>query len=210
MRFLTITAAVMLGVILARPSHQPVVASSWVNPNRPDQPFATTPEWPTYPVVTPTIVWRDYDSGMTEAANTNKPSFVYVRSATCPWCDRLEKEFTDPQVIALINAGYVPIQVSAEQRPDLVVGLQVQSFPTMAVYASDRTFKWIRAGYKDAVTIKALLTMQTTTAPVPIPQMTYGIQTPWNQGYSSGCSSGNCGSSRGSFRGSGGCRSCGG
>ncbi|HLK15537.1 MAG TPA: thioredoxin domain-containing protein [Fimbriimonadaceae bacterium] len=55
-----------------------------------------------------------------KAAAEDKPIFLSVGYATCHWCHVMEHEcFNDPEVAAALNAGFVPIKVDREERPDV-------------------------------------------------------------------------------------------
>ncbi len=54
------------------------------------------------------------------AAELDRPVFLSIGYATCHWCHVMEKEsFTDPEVAAVLNDGFVSIKVDREERPDV-------------------------------------------------------------------------------------------
>jgi uncharacterized protein YyaL (SSP411 family) len=60
------------------------------------------------------------DKAFARAKNEDKPIFLSIGYSTCHWCHVMEKEsFEDPEVAALMNAGFIAIKVDREERPDL-------------------------------------------------------------------------------------------
>jgi hypothetical protein len=54
------------------------------------------------------------------ARHDGKPIFLSVGYATCHWCHVMEREsFENPAVAAVLNAGFVPVKVDREERPDV-------------------------------------------------------------------------------------------
>jgi uncharacterized protein len=54
------------------------------------------------------------------AVELDRPVFLSIGYAACHWCHVMEREsFEDPETAAALNAGFVPIKVDREERPDL-------------------------------------------------------------------------------------------
>lgn len=54
------------------------------------------------------------------AKEQNKPVFLSIGYTTCHWCHVMEHEsFEDEGVAAVINAGFIPVKVDREERPDI-------------------------------------------------------------------------------------------
>ena len=54
------------------------------------------------------------------ARSEDKPIFLSIGYAACHWCHVMEREsFENPEIAALMNAGFVSIKVDREERPDL-------------------------------------------------------------------------------------------
>ena len=54
------------------------------------------------------------------ARREGRPIFLSVGYSTCYWCHVMEREvFSDPEIAAVMNAGFVNIKVDREERPDL-------------------------------------------------------------------------------------------
>ena len=67
------------------------------------------------------VDWRPWGTdAFVEAARRNVPVFLSVGYATCHWCHVMEEESFDDETVAdVINAGFVPVKLDREQRPDL-------------------------------------------------------------------------------------------
>jgi uncharacterized protein YyaL (SSP411 family) len=57
---------------------------------------------------------------LAKARAEDKPIFLSIGYATCHWCHVMEHEsFENPEIAALLNAGFVPIKVDREEHPEL-------------------------------------------------------------------------------------------
>ncbi|MEM6944833.1 MAG: thioredoxin domain-containing protein, partial [Pseudomonadota bacterium] len=67
------------------------------------------------------VDWRPWGAEtLAEAATLDRPIFLSVGYATCHWCHVMEEEsFDDVAVAAVLNAGFVPVKLDREERPDL-------------------------------------------------------------------------------------------
>jgi uncharacterized protein YyaL (SSP411 family) len=60
------------------------------------------------------------EEALERARAEDRPIFLSIGYAACHWCHVMEREsFEDPATAALLNAGFVPIKVDREERPDL-------------------------------------------------------------------------------------------
>jgi uncharacterized protein YyaL (SSP411 family) len=60
------------------------------------------------------------EEALARARGEEKPIFLSIGYAACHWCHVMEREsFEDPAIAAQLNAGFVPIKVDREERPDL-------------------------------------------------------------------------------------------
>lgn len=60
------------------------------------------------------------EEALERARREDKPLFVSVGYSTCYWCHVAERElYQDPDIAAVMNAGFVNIKIDREQRPDL-------------------------------------------------------------------------------------------
>lgn len=57
---------------------------------------------------------------MQRALEEDKPIFLSIGYSACHWCHVMEREsFSDPDIAALLNQGFISIKVDREERPDL-------------------------------------------------------------------------------------------
>ena len=60
------------------------------------------------------------DEAFARARAEDKPIFLSIGYSTCHWCHVMEREsFTNDDVAAALNAGFVPVKVDREERPDV-------------------------------------------------------------------------------------------
>ncbi len=60
------------------------------------------------------------DEAIGAARRQDKPIFLSVGYSTCYWCHVMEREcFSDPEIAAQMNEGFVCVKVDREERPDL-------------------------------------------------------------------------------------------
>jgi len=67
------------------------------------------------------IDWYPWGDGALKAAkDQNKPIFLSIGYSTCHWCHVMAAEsFSDAEVGAMMNAGFIAIKVDREERPDV-------------------------------------------------------------------------------------------
>jgi hypothetical protein len=67
------------------------------------------------------VDWRPWGpEALAEARRTGRPIFLSIGYSACHWCHVMEREsFEDEAVARILNAGFVPIKVDREERPDL-------------------------------------------------------------------------------------------
>ena len=60
------------------------------------------------------------EEALERARREDRPVFLSIGYSTCHWCHVMAHEsFEDPQVAALLNAGFVSVKVDREERPDI-------------------------------------------------------------------------------------------
>jgi len=81
------------------------------------------------------ISWRPWGSeAFGEAMKEKKPVLLYLGAAWCHWCHVMDKtSFSDPDVVKLIDAKFIPIKVDIDRRPDIRDRYNFGGFPTIAV-----------------------------------------------------------------------------
>jgi uncharacterized protein len=67
------------------------------------------------------VEWYPWgDEAFAKARAEDKPIFLSIGYSTCHWCHVMEHEsFENPDIAALLNAGFVSIKVDREERPDV-------------------------------------------------------------------------------------------
>lgn len=67
------------------------------------------------------VDWHEWtDEAFELARSSNKPIFLSVGYAACHWCHVMAHEsFEDEAVAEALNAGFVPVKVDREERPDV-------------------------------------------------------------------------------------------
>lgn len=61
------------------------------------------------------MVWYSFSEGLEKAKKENKMLLVDMYTDWCGWCKHMDKRtYTDPTVIAKINANYVPVKFNPE------------------------------------------------------------------------------------------------
>jgi uncharacterized protein YyaL (SSP411 family) len=67
------------------------------------------------------VDWYPWSEEALQKARTeDKPIFLSVGYSTCYWCHVMEREcFSDPEIAAQMNEGFVSIKLDREERPDL-------------------------------------------------------------------------------------------
>ena len=85
------------------------------------------------------IHWTDWGADAFERArNERKPVMLYLGAFWCGVCQRMdETTFSDTEVIALLNAYFVPVRVEDAQRPDIDVRYNRNGWPTIVFLRPD-------------------------------------------------------------------------
>jgi hypothetical protein len=67
------------------------------------------------------VAWLPWgEEAFARARAEQKPIFLSIGYATCHWCHVMAHEsFEDPAVAELLNAGFIPVKVDREERPDV-------------------------------------------------------------------------------------------
>ncbi len=80
------------------------------------------------------VRWRTWESAaFAQAQAEGKPVLLSIGAVWCHWCHVMDQtSYADPQVIGLINGGFIPIRVDTEHRPDINARYNVGGWPTTA------------------------------------------------------------------------------
>lgn len=67
------------------------------------------------------LAWKNFDEGFALAAKTNKKILVDVYTDWCTWCKKMDSDvYTQKDVIAALNAGFVLVKLNAESDKPLL------------------------------------------------------------------------------------------
>jgi len=68
----------------------------------------------------PVLQWYSWSEGTAKAAKENKKILLYVYTATCGWCRKMENEtFQNAKVAALARTDFVPVKLNAADNSEL-------------------------------------------------------------------------------------------
>lgn len=67
------------------------------------------------------IRWQPWsDASFALARKLNRPVMIDIGAVWCHWCHVMdETTYTDPEVVQILNAQFVPIKVDSDERPDV-------------------------------------------------------------------------------------------
>ena len=80
------------------------------------------------------IAWRPWgEPAFDEARRLGRPVLLSLSAVWCHWCHVMdETTYSDPAVIAAVNAQYVPVRVDNDRRPDVNRRYNMGGWPTTA------------------------------------------------------------------------------
>lgn len=83
------------------------------------------------------IPWREWgDEAFSFARAEDRPVMLFLGAFWCRYCQRMDEQaFSDTEVIALLNAYFVPLRVDYMQRPDVDARYNLNGWPTIAFMA---------------------------------------------------------------------------
>jgi uncharacterized protein YyaL (SSP411 family) len=95
------------------------------------------------------IKWQpDYETALQEAVAANKPVLMELYMDGCGHCARLHKETqVDAQVVAAVNAGFIPVRIEGRGRMDLVKKFDVKGAPTTLILSPQEQEKHRFVGF---------------------------------------------------------------
>lgn len=120
----------------------------------------------------PQIYWlRSPQKAQLLAKQFHLPILVYVTSESCVYCRKLEHEvWKNSDIIEMVEAGFIPLELTAEQDEKTVAALGVQGFPTTLLFTSDAKYITGAAGYLPTNRMAGLL--RSVKQPQPSSQVT--------------------------------------
>ena len=85
------------------------------------------------------IRWTDWSPAAFERAHAEgKPVMLFLGAFWCGICQRMdETTFSDTEIIALLNAYFVPVRVEDAQRPDIDVRYNRNGWPTIVFLSAE-------------------------------------------------------------------------
>lgn len=88
------------------------------------------------------IRWTDWSPAAFERARAEgKPVMLFLGAFWCGICQRMdETTFSDTEIIALLNAYFVPVRVEDAQRPDIDVRYNRNGWPTIVFLSAEGDF----------------------------------------------------------------------
>ncbi len=100
------------------------------------------------------IKWRtDLNSALLEAKKTNKSVFIDFYATWCSPCKLMEQNtYSNPEVIAKLNANYIPVKIDVDKNPQIVSEYKVYGYPTMVILNPNGIEIKRFSGYRDADT----------------------------------------------------------
>ncbi len=110
----------------------------------------------------------------TEAANaaekTGKPILVYVRSASCHYCDLMKRNiFDNPTASEQVMRDFIPLKLTREENAEAIKSLGVKGYPSTFVFSADRRYVGRIDGYVEPQEFAAAMNKaRTATAPTKL------------------------------------------
>jgi hypothetical protein len=116
------------------------------------------------------IPWASYGPEVFErAAKEKRYILLDMEAVWCHWCHVMDREtYTDPEVLRLIDAHYVPVKVDQESRPDLAIRYERYGWPATIILAPDGTEIVKRRGFIRADVLASILAA-VIEDPSPVP-----------------------------------------
>ena len=87
----------------------------------------------------PTIEWLSWNTdAFARARGEGKPILLSLSASWCHWCHEMDRTtYSEPGVVALVEASFVPVRVDADRRPDISERYQIGGLPTTAFLTVD-------------------------------------------------------------------------
>ncbi len=88
------------------------------------------------------IRWhRSASAAAKVAEQTGKPILVYVRSATCVYCDKLKQDVWNNAAAARqVTQDFVPLKLTREENAEAIKSLGIKGYPAMFVFTPTRKY----------------------------------------------------------------------
>jgi uncharacterized protein YyaL (SSP411 family) len=107
----------------------------------------------------PQIDWvQTEQKAISLARRFNLPILVYVKSSDCGYCRKMEREvWSNPQIIAMVDAGFIPLELNAERDAETVAAMGIRAFPTTLIFTPNVQFVNGAPGYMPPNQVAGLL-----------------------------------------------------
>ena len=81
------------------------------------------------------INWREWNQeAFLAARHEGKPVLLTLTATWCHWCHVMEEtSYSDPRIINLVNARFIPVSVDVDRRPDISRRYNQGGFPSVAI-----------------------------------------------------------------------------
>ena len=105
------------------------------------------------------IKWQtDLHAAHRLSRQTNKPMLFVFGADWCTWCKKLEKTtLTDRELVAYINANFVPVHIDADRDPRVVQILEAEGLPCAVVLSPNADLLGRIEGFRDATAYRSAL-----------------------------------------------------
>jgi len=125
------------------------------------------------PAPAPAIAWQPWSNSVfAQAKREHKFVLLDLHAVWCHWCHVMDATtYSDPQVIALLQAHYIAVSVDQDSRPDLAQRYQDYGWPATVVFNADAGEIVKRAGYLPPEEMKSML-QAIIDDPTPGPSVT--------------------------------------
>jgi thioredoxin-related protein len=105
------------------------------------------------------IKWQtDLHAAHRLSRQTNKPMLFVFGADWCTWCKKLEKTtLTDRDLVAYINANFIPIHIDADRDPRVVQILEAEGLPCAVVLSPNADLLGRIEGFRDVAAYRSAL-----------------------------------------------------
>ncbi|RPI90333.1 MAG: thioredoxin family protein [Planctomycetaceae bacterium] len=112
---------------------------------------------------------HDPEAAFQRSQTTGQPMLLVFGGKRCVWCRRLERDtLADPQVVKLVNGGFIAVHVDVDQHPRIAEALEIDGLPTTVVLTPEGDVLATAEGFQSASrfrrTLKGALAKQTQLA----------------------------------------------
>lgn len=105
------------------------------------------------------VTWRSYsNSAFSTALSQNKLVLVYIKTASCHWCSKMNSEaFQSPAVVSLINRKFIPVSIDMGDQPALSRTFGARGTPTFVILNGNKRELSREVGYQTSGEFKSFL-----------------------------------------------------